>query len=99
MGRLKSIAVFESANLCVERGFETTMPCCEDVSEELKVEEVTQASFDFKAAPDLHQLALITYFLLDHELLSLEKEKPELQNYSPPPTDRDIPVLVQSFLI
>lgn len=99
MGRLVSVAVNESAAPCSENGEPVQMPCCEDVSEELKVEEVAQASFDFNATPDLYQLAIVTYFLLDAPLVSVEQGQVKFQNYSPPPPDRDIPVLVQSFLI
>ena len=59
MGRLKSVAVFVSANPC-DNGMEDPMPCCKDTSEELKVDELTKASFDFKSTTDLYLLATIT---------------------------------------
>lgn len=99
MGRLKSVAVFHEAENCMGKGFTDPMPCCEDVSEELKVDEVTKASFDFNSTPELHQLAVITWVLLDQKVISLEKDKTHFLHYSPPPPDRDIPVLIQSFLI
>lgn len=98
MGRLKSIAVNEHAEHCFE-GEEEQMPCCKDISEELKVEEITTVGFDFDATPDLYQLAIVQYVLLQNHNFGLQSEKPHFQHYSPPLPDRDIPVLVQSFLI
>ncbi|MEP1096031.1 MAG: hypothetical protein ABJG78_13035 [Cyclobacteriaceae bacterium] len=99
MGRVKSVAVFHHAENCMGDNLIDPMPCCEDVSEQLKVEHLTKASFDFESSPSLYQLAIISYFVLDQDLISVEKDKPKFQNYSPPPPDRDIPVLIQSFLI
>lgn len=98
MGRLKAVALFQSANTCADEGMTDPMPCCEDVSEELKVENLTKASFDFKSSPELVQLAAFQHAFLV-VIISNKKERPSFQNYSPPPSDRDIPVLIQSFLI
>ncbi len=98
MGRLKSMAINEHAEHCFE-GEEEKMPCCKDISEELKVEEFTSAAFDFDASPELFQLAVINYLILQDIDFSTEVENPHFQHYSPPLPDRDIPVLVQSFLI
>lgn len=99
MGRVKSVAIFHHAENCMGNDLVDPMPCCEDVSEELKVEHLTKASFGFESSASLYQLAVITYFVLDQDLISVEKDKLEFQNYTPPPPDRDIPVLIQSFLI
>lgn len=99
MGRLKSVAVFQEAENCLGKGFTDPMPCCQDVSEELKVEELTKASFEFKSTPDLYELASISWILLEEQKVQVQRDKPHFLNYLPPPPDRDIPVLVQSFLI
>ncbi|MEP5614455.1 MAG: hypothetical protein ABJP45_19540 [Cyclobacteriaceae bacterium] len=97
MGRLKSVAVFVSANTC-EAGKEDPMPCCKDTSEELKVNELTKASFDFKATADLYLLAAITYVLLEDTYSSADKQV-EFYNYDPPLPEQDIRVLTQVFRI
>ena len=97
MGRLKSVAVFVSANPC-DNGTEDPMPCCKDTSEELKVDELTKASFDFKSATDLYLLATITYVLLEDSYTSTDKEA-QFYNYDPPLPDQDIRVLHQVFRI
>ncbi len=99
MGRLKSVAVFEHAQNCTGSNDKDPMPCCEDTSQELKVEEITTVGFDFDATPDLFELAIVNHFLLKDISLILEQTKPTLQFYDPPLPDRDIPVLIQSFLI
>jgi hypothetical protein len=99
MGRLKSVAVFHSAENCSGDGMTDPMPCCEDVSEQLKVDDLTKASFDFKVASELFQLAAISYLQIDQKNSSIEQDKPKFQDYSPPPFDQDIPILIQSFLI
>ncbi|WP_370086380.1 hypothetical protein [Ekhidna sp.] len=98
MGRLKSVAVNAHAQHCFE-GEEEQMPCCKDTSQELKVEEITTVSFDFDANPDLFELAIINHILLRNIDFAIEQEKSSFQNYDPPLPDRDIPVLIQSFLI
>ncbi|MEO1253743.1 MAG: hypothetical protein AAFY41_02485 [Bacteroidota bacterium] len=99
MGQLKSIAINETASPCVsEDGEPVQMPCCDDISEELRVEEITQVSFDFDSQPDLHQLAIITWVLLDADLVS-EQNKTSFQYYSPPPPDIDFQSDYQVFII
>ena len=93
-----SIAVNEHATHCFD-GEEEQMPCCKDVSEELKIEEITTTGFDFDATPDLFQLAIVSYVLLEDPILDDDPDKPHFQHYSPPLPDKDITVLVQSFLI
>ncbi|HNP16915.1 MAG TPA: hypothetical protein PKL31_00670 [Fulvivirga sp.] len=72
-------------------------PCCENEYQSLKVEDEFQAqvigssmSLEFVAAFFATFIG-ITY--------SFEADKTEYKNYSPPLIERDIPVLVQSFLI
>lgn len=99
MGRLKSVAIFEEPHSCSENGAEDPMPCCKDVSEQLKVNEITKATFDFKSSPDLYQIAIISFLVSDQGLLSVQNEKPKYY-YSPPPLpDQNLLVLNQTFLI
>jgi len=100
MGRLKSVAINETASPCTDEGGQPIqMPCCEDVRQELKVEDVTQASFDFDVHPDLFELAIIHHILLQDIGITPAQERPSLLYYDPPLPDRDIPILTQSFLI
>ena len=98
MGRLMAMAINESANQCNPNGEKDPMPCCEDITEEMKVEEVTQTSFDFDSTPDLYQIAAII-FVLDQSGLKLEEDKVHFQLYSPPPPDEDVQTEHQVFLI
>lgn len=99
MGRLKSMAIFEHAQNCTGSDAKDPMPCCKDVSEELKVEEITTIAFNFDAQPLLLQVAAIDFSLLNNIAFAVEENKPHFQHYSPPLPDLDIPILVQSFLI
>lgn len=98
MGRLKSMALNVHAEQCYE-GEEEQMPCCKDVSEELKVEDFTPVGFDFDATPELFELAIVNFVVLQEIDFRVQSEKPHFQHYSPPLPDQDIPVLIQSFLI
>ncbi|GAB4243375.1 MAG: hypothetical protein Tsb0034_21230 [Ekhidna sp.] len=99
MGRLMSVAVNSHAENC--SGSDTTdpMPCCKDVTQQLKIEELTISQFDFDATPDLFELANINWILLTEAEFSLELKEFQLQRYTPPLPERDLPVLFQSFLI
>lgn len=96
MGRLKSVAINEHASHCFKSETDR-MPCCEDVEEELKVEEITTSSFDVDLSPDLYQIASITFVLLHQTSQSVAITFPLEE--SPPLPDQDIQVLYQSFLI
>ena len=98
MGKLKSIAVNEHAEHCFE-GEDEQMPCCQEISEELRVEEITTTVFDFDATPHLYELAIVNFVLLNNSYYDAQVEKPTFLIYDPPLPDRDIPVLIQSFLI
>ena len=97
MGRLKSVAINVQANNCNPDG-EEKMPCCDDVSELLKIEEATNLSFDFDGIPDLIELATITFgfeFEPSHSDVNLVL----YANHDPPLPDKPKRVLYQSFLI
>lgn len=97
MGQLKSMAINEHASHCFEGEAEKT-PCCNEVSEEWKIDEVTTTSFDFDLSPDLYQVAIIT-FILHNQTLETYIKKPLFQEHSPPLLKEDILILHQSFLI
>ncbi|MFZ9046546.1 MAG: HYC_CC_PP family protein [Cyclobacteriaceae bacterium] len=97
MGRLQSVAIVVSADTCKDVT-EDPMPCCKDTSEELKVDQMTKASFDFKSAPELHLLAVITYVLLEDTYSTLDTKTSSNQP-DPPLPDQDIRVLHQVFRI
>lgn len=99
MGRLQSVAIFQSAQNCMDDEGAEPMPCCQDVSEELKLDEVAKASFEFKGAPDLVPMAIVSFILLDHDLLTSTKGQNQYLSYTPPALEKDVPVLIQSFLI
>ncbi|MEM7297387.1 MAG: hypothetical protein AAF391_03875 [Bacteroidota bacterium] len=99
MGRVKAVAINETANPCANEGTTDPMPCCEDVSEELKVEEITQVAFDFDSQPDLYELAIISWIAFDVPSFQLRQEKPQFQFYSPPPPDYNVQLEHQVFLI
>ena len=97
MGRLKAVAINQTANPCSESS-EKQMPCCDDVSQELKVEEITQNSFDFDSQPDLFQIAFIQFFVLEQSFND-DHQKTLATYYPPPKTATDYQVAYQVFLI
>ena len=97
MGRLKSVAVFEHAANCSGTEEADPMPCCEDVSQELKIEEITQVNFDFDSQPELYELAAI-YFTLNNFFLD-QQETTAYTDHLPPPSQVDHIVDHQVFLI
>lgn len=98
MGRLKSLAVNVHAEQCFS-GEQEKMPCCEDVSQELKVEEVTTPDFDFEIKPAAYQLSAVTWILYDFYANDQELEVPSFTYYSPPLPDADFQIKHQVFLL
>ena len=64
------------------------MPCCEDVSQELKIKDITQVSFDFESRPDLFQIAAIQDIPFSKTLLK-EEGKPHTKHYPIMPAEFD----------
>ncbi|MEO1050517.1 MAG: hypothetical protein AAFX87_07815 [Bacteroidota bacterium] len=100
MGRLKTVSYFEKADNCGgdEASSMRDMPCCEDISEEYKVEDLQKVNFDFTSA-NLSFIAVVTYVLLDVDLLSVSASHDHYLNYKPPLIAQNVPILVQSFLL
>jgi len=97
MGRLKSVAVNAHAANCSNADRGEQMPCCKDVSQELKINDITQVSFDFDSRPALFQIAIIQYVLLNKTLLT--EEKPSFKYDPSPPAKLDFQAVFQVFLI
>jgi len=96
MGRLKSVAVNEHAHGCKGPGMTDPMPCCEDVSEIIIVDELAQSTFDFHfAAVDNFIPALPLY---DVSLLPLAQQHVPQHNHAPPPPI-DLLIVHQVFRI
>ena len=98
MGRLKSVAINAHAANCANGDQKEQMPCCKDVSQELKINDITQVSFDFDSRPDLFQIAAIQNILLNKTLLK-EEERPHPKYYPPPLAALDFQAVSQVFLI
>lgn len=100
MGRLKSVSINERAATCFNgKPDEMPPPCCEEISEELKIKEITQVNFDFDATPHLYPLISFSFIAFDQhwkaiDLTSFDDglDPPPLGNYS-------IHVLHKVFLI
>jgi hypothetical protein len=99
MGRLMDIAINHDADTCTDMDFEDPMPCCDDHSEELKIEEITKVSFNFDSQPQLYTIAIVTLFIADLEPFEANQDTPSHQHYSPPPPDIDYQTDHQVFLI
>lgn len=98
MGLLKSVAVNEHAAHCYD-GEAEDIPCCNETSQELRIDELLTKSFDFDASPGVYELDFVSLILTKDFDVSSKFEKPHFRYYSPPLPDQDIPVLIQSFLI
>jgi len=98
MDRLMSAAINAPAIHCADEDREKQMPCCEDVSQELKINDITQVSFDFDSQPDLFQIAIIQHALLNRTLLT-DKENTCFEYHPPPPANLDFQAILQVFLV
>jgi len=97
MGRLKAVAINQHIDNCSGEDKEP-MPCCKDVAQELKVEEVTQTVFDFDSHPHLFQIACIQFFISTKFIPSEEKKHPS-KHYPPPIPVADFQANYQVFII
>jgi len=100
MGRVKHMAINERALNCMgSEEMPMDMDCCHDSEEELRIAEMTPVAFDIDLQPELIQVA-ITSGSNSLDLQGDESyQQPKYHNYKPPLIDRDIPVVIQSFLI
>ena len=102
MDRLISMAYFHEAHDCadimgLDEGTEDPMGCCDDVTEEVKVDDFQKTSFEFQGA-DLELVEVV-----DHQSFEFNPafvfDPAFYAKYKPPLIEQDIPVLIQSFLI
>ena len=97
MGRLKSVAIFHHAENCMGGDEADPMPCCEDVSEEMKVSEVSTISFDFDAQPDLVEISGFEFVAYTIDFVDVVEG---LDAFNlPPPPKIDYQSTYQVFLI
>ncbi len=101
MGHLVSMAVNEEAHDCADiMGLEDEadpMGCCDDESQEIKADDFQKTSFEFHIAGmemvgeiEDCSIALLQAYTFNPAFYA---------QYKPPLIHRDIPVLIQSFLI
>lgn len=102
MGRLKTVALFEKAESCMKSaGMEDTecpKNCCDDEEQSLKVDDLTNVSFEHDFSPTL-LLSVLTFSLFEDPLPGSPSVQTEWSHYSTPHLSRDVPLLVQSFLL
>jgi len=92
------MAVNQSANSCVEKEMTDPMPCCEDIAQELKVNEITKTIFDFDAHPNLFIVSLVAFALPEVLPISDDQDR-SFKDYSPPLRDQNFQSELQVFLI
>lgn len=85
MGRLMSVAYFGQADNCAgDPDMEDPMPCCKDVKEIIKVEDVSVSHFNF----DFHPVAFLIFQLscdLIERQLEVSQPKASIHTSWPPP--------------
>ncbi len=101
LGQLKSIEINHKTKSCCADLFgaeDDADPCCNEVEQDLKVNELNQSLFSFEAQTSFF---VVSWFALpdySSDLFSAESAYAYL-DASPPLLNKDIPVLIQSFLI
>ena len=93
------MAINVTAKPCYDLNGSEKMPCCDDVTQELKVEEITTAGFDFDASPDLFEITVVDFVLLSEVYLREEQEFSFYQDYPPPLPSEDLYLLFETYLI
>ena len=91
-----SVEINDHAGGCQDEA-EDEMPCCEDTTEELRIEHVQKTTFDLDLAFSTGLIEQVAFTLIDVDPSELDYPFADL--HAPPLTARDIPILVQSFLI
>ena len=85
-------------NTCQKSEKKKEKKCCENKTVFLETDDFISTMTSPKINPEF-QLIAITFVLYNDLLFSTEKMAVKFLNYKPPLIERDIPVLVQSFLI
>jgi hypothetical protein len=100
MGQLRNVSLFQQVASCEEgMGMSGEMDCCEDVTQEFKVEDFNKVKIDVKTDTNFNLLAVFTFVLIDYELVGIDTNDANYLSYIPPLIEKDIPILLQSFLI
>jgi len=99
MGRLKAVAIFHQVENCFGGDTETQMPCCEDVHEELKVDDLNPSTFDFKLSPQAYQLVFNVFPSWVENFYFIEEDNHLVIIKSPPPPLLNLNIAHQVFLI
>nr|WP_236587485.1 hypothetical protein [Marivirga aurantiaca] len=109
MGELDSIALFDSVKGC---GMEHQKPdchkkqathqldsksCCEDQSIEVDAQDEVLQTTTISVSE--FQLVAVAYIVVPELFLQASAQYIPFQDYTPPLIKRDIPVLIQSFLL
>ncbi len=103
MGELKDVSINQEVNTCASEmkfapeGF--AMDCCDETSDEYQVDDFQKITQKIDFTADLYELKVISHLILDLQLVESNLQNPIYPDHSPPPIDRDIPVMVQSFLL
>ncbi len=104
MGELKEVQLNKSTESCMEKMQTPMTPscgmdCCQDITEEYKVDQFNKDSQKVKLDTDKDFKIIMAYVLVDFEFVHTNFQKRSFLTYKPPLTSRDIPVLISSFLI
>ena len=105
MGELKDVSFYEETKNCLEKmdmdmeESKCPMNACEDKTEEYKADELSKTSYKIDFKNSQHLLTVLTYLLLDHNLVSRSSLSQVNLFYKSPLINQDIPILIQSFLI
>ena len=97
---LRDVAIQHQAEKCVgEMSMGEGTGCCEDTVEEYQVDEYNKLAFEYDSSAELFELGTVENILLDFDELWEVSSHIDYLNYKPPLIERDVPILVQSFLI
>jgi hypothetical protein len=99
MGRIMSVSINHEADPCTEGDWEEPMPCCDDVSYHLQVNDIEQGSFHFDGQPQLLEMATIISFDLDLSVSYQNVQSESILAHSPPLPRTDIQANLQVYLI
>ena len=103
MGRVQDVAYFHAAHNCMEKagmddGMGCPMDCCDDTSEEFKINELDQTSFQVDLSTNLVLLFIFEFQIIESHQAKGQINFTSLRNQTALLT-RDIPLEVQSFLL
>lgn len=101
LGRLVSVSYLGALGGCYENGCEnekSSMPCCDDETTHLKIEELSLSSFSFDSNTSLIVLGF-THLPPTYQSLKHQKNKAVIVNSNSPPPPLSERSLLQVFII